>query len=102
MHIVNSIWWACPACFRFVVAAASEILLDRDVEPDKDGPRKPAHDRLQGKLDHEVEIRRKKRAAFVDHLAAVAFKGVSQIGELNVKQQSEKKIGRAVDHITRG
>src|SRR6202040_1763960 len=64
-----------------------------------DRPRKPAYDRLQGKLDREVEVRRKKRAASVDHVAPVGFKGVSHVVELNAKQQSEKKVGGAVDDI---
>jgi len=97
MDAVNSIRRSfrqrSQAHFLLIIAAA-EVLFDPDVETDKqvpaphlpqlelgksgapvapsdgnDGPCKPAHDRFQRKLDREVEVRGKKRAASVDHLA---------------------------------
>src|ERR1700677_4443054 len=101
-----------PASPSLEVAAA-EILLQPDIHADEeiaaphllylelgdavlavlpgdgdDGPRVSPHDRLEGKLHREVEMRRDERPAAVDHAHPVGLERVRRVVELDVEDDA--------------
>ena len=106
------------------VVAGAEVLLEPHVEDDEevaashlldlqlrlagppvapgdrdDGPAVAAHDRLQGQLDEDVEVRGDERLAAVDRRAPVGLERVRGVVERDAEQQPDEEVGQPVEPV---
>src|SRR5260370_23163296 len=56
-----------------------------------------ANDDLERKLDSKVEMRREERATTVQRALAISLESVSEIVQWYMKQESQKRVGEAID-----